>query len=264
MRPCFRLIQPNPPPSVRPPTPVVELMPSGVASAKACASLSKSASVHPGSTRAVRPTGSMRTERICDRSIKSPPSQTALPAMLWPPPRTATSSSFSRAKLTAPMASAAPAQRTITPGRRSIMAFQIDLAEVVAGVIRQVDGAAQAATQRLHVLGTNRCHPALERGKSYIRHARSSLAERPLATTSFGARGSSTAPRRTLTGNLPDGLICDCQRAPPRPSDQAGRVDPVAGGAGPLAQHVHACRAISLAPATRPSPSAMSTSPHLG
>ena len=41
----------------------------------------------------------------------------------------------------------------------------------------------------------------------------------------FGARGSSTAPRRTLTGNLPDGLICDCQRAPPRTSDQAGRVD---------------------------------------
>jgi hypothetical protein len=30
-------------------------------------------------------------ERICDRSIKSPPSQTALPTMLWPPPRTTTS-----------------------------------------------------------------------------------------------------------------------------------------------------------------------------
>jgi hypothetical protein len=112
-----------------PKLPVVELMPSGVASAKACASLSKSASGQPGSTRAVRPTGSMRTERIDDRSITSPPSQRALPAMLWPPPRTATSSSCSRAKLTARMASAVPAQPTITPGRRSIMAFQIDRAE---------------------------------------------------------------------------------------------------------------------------------------
>ena len=37
-----------------------------------------------------------------------PPSQTALPAMLWPPPRTARSSFSSRASLTASMTSAAP------------------------------------------------------------------------------------------------------------------------------------------------------------
>ena len=38
VRPCLRDSQPKPPPSVSPATPVVELMPSGVASPKACAS----------------------------------------------------------------------------------------------------------------------------------------------------------------------------------------------------------------------------------
>src|SRR6516164_1285879 len=82
----------EPPPSVRPATPVVELMPSGVASPKRCASLSKSARVAPGSTRAVRDARSTRTDFIKERSIRSPPSHTALPAMLWPPLRTARSS----------------------------------------------------------------------------------------------------------------------------------------------------------------------------
>ena len=44
---------------------------------------------------------STRTDFISDRSISRPPSQTALPAMLWPPPRTASSRSCSRANLTA-------------------------------------------------------------------------------------------------------------------------------------------------------------------
>lgn len=80
--PYFRVIHPNPPPSVRPATPVVELIPSGVARLNACASLSKSAKVAPGSTRAVPAVGSTRTEVIGERSTSKPPSQTAMPAML--------------------------------------------------------------------------------------------------------------------------------------------------------------------------------------
>ena len=123
--PNLRVVQPKPPPSVRPATPVVELMPSGVARPNACASLSKSASVAPGSTRAVRDAGSTWTDFISERSISRPPSQTALPAMLWPPPRTARRSFSSRANLTALMTSAAPRQRATKAGRRSIIAFQI-------------------------------------------------------------------------------------------------------------------------------------------
>jgi hypothetical protein len=53
-----------------------------------------------------------------------PPSQVPLPATLWPPPRTATSRSWARAKRTAATTSATPAQRAINAGRRSIEAFQ--------------------------------------------------------------------------------------------------------------------------------------------
>ncbi len=101
------------------------MMPRGVASPKACASLSKSPNVAPGSTKAVLAFGLTLTDFIRERSIMSPPSQTALPAMLWPPPRTARSRSCFRAKLTARITSAAPAQRTIKAGRLSIIAFQI-------------------------------------------------------------------------------------------------------------------------------------------
>ena len=52
VRPNLRLVQPKPPPSVRPAMPVVELMPVGVARPNACVSRSKSPSVAPGSTRA--------------------------------------------------------------------------------------------------------------------------------------------------------------------------------------------------------------------
>jgi hypothetical protein len=103
--------------------PVVELMPVGVVNPKACVSRSKSDSSAPGSTRATRAIGSTRTDFIADRSIIRPPSQAALPAMLWPPPLTASRSWCSRAKFTARMTSAAPAARTIAAGRRSIMPF---------------------------------------------------------------------------------------------------------------------------------------------
>ena len=125
MRPSFRLSHPNPPPSVSPAIPVVELIPSGVASPNDWASRSSSPSVTPGSTRAVRAAGSTRTDFMGVRSSSSPPSPTALPAMLWPPARTASASSWSRAKFTAAITSAAPAARTTRPGWRSIMAFQM-------------------------------------------------------------------------------------------------------------------------------------------
>ena len=53
-----------------------------------------------------------------------PPSQTARPAALCPPPRTATSRPCARATLTALTTSSVPAQRTISAGERSIMPFQ--------------------------------------------------------------------------------------------------------------------------------------------
>jgi len=62
--------------------PVVELMPVGTARPKVCVSRSTSPSVAPGPTQARRASGSTRTDFIGDRSISTPPSPTALPAML--------------------------------------------------------------------------------------------------------------------------------------------------------------------------------------
>jgi hypothetical protein len=52
----------------------------------------------------------------------------ALPAMLWPPPRTATGRRCSFAKASAASTSAVPLQRAISAGRRSIIAFHTILA----------------------------------------------------------------------------------------------------------------------------------------
>jgi hypothetical protein len=62
---------------------------------------------------------------MSERSISSPPSQTALPAMLWPPPRTATSRPCWVANFTHWTTSSAVLQRAISAGFRSIIAFQI-------------------------------------------------------------------------------------------------------------------------------------------
>lgn len=67
----------------------------------------------------------MRTLRIPERSIISPPSQTDWPERLCPPPRTAVSSSCARANSTERITSAAPAQRAMSAGRRSKAPFQI-------------------------------------------------------------------------------------------------------------------------------------------
>ena len=59
--PCLRMIQPIPPPSVSPATPVCVTMPDGTASPNACVSRSSSPSRTPACTRAVRCSGSTRT-----------------------------------------------------------------------------------------------------------------------------------------------------------------------------------------------------------
>ena len=54
--------------------------------------------------------------------MTTPPSLTAVPATLCPPPRTETGSPCSRANATAAITSALPVQRTTSAGRRSMIA----------------------------------------------------------------------------------------------------------------------------------------------
>ncbi len=122
--PYFRVRWPIPPPSVSPAIPVVEMIPPGAARPNAWVAWSRSPQVHPPSARAVRFSGSTRIPFIPDRSTTTPPSQTALPVTLWLPPRIATGSPCSRAKPTAAITSATPAQRAISAGLRSIIPFQ--------------------------------------------------------------------------------------------------------------------------------------------
>jgi len=103
--------------------PVLETTPNVVARPNACVSRSNSPNVRPVSARTVRRAGSTRMPFIVERSIMRPPSQTDLPATLWPPPRTETRRSCSLAKRTQAMASATPVHRATIAGRRSIMAL---------------------------------------------------------------------------------------------------------------------------------------------
>ena len=128
LRPYLPRSQPMPPARVRPPTPVAETTPPGVAKPWTCASRSKSPQVAPPWTRARRVLGSTCTAFIVDRSIRMPPSHEPLPAELWPPPRTAVSIPFSRAKFTASMTSAVPLHRAMSAGFLSNMPFQISRA----------------------------------------------------------------------------------------------------------------------------------------
>jgi hypothetical protein len=59
------------------------------------------------------------------KDMTMPPSQIEFPAMLWPAPWMAVRSSWRAAKRTASTASWALAQATISPGRLSIIAFQM-------------------------------------------------------------------------------------------------------------------------------------------
>jgi hypothetical protein len=110
-----------PPPSVTPAIPVVEAMLPVLARPKAFVAWSKSAQVAPPSARTVRRTGSTCTLLMVARSTTRPPSHIEKPGTLCPPPRTATSRSWARAKLTAAITSATAAQRTMSAGWRSII-----------------------------------------------------------------------------------------------------------------------------------------------
>ena len=88
MSPQRRISQPWPPPSVNPATPVDEMMPPVVARPNGSVARSKSFQVSPGSVTITRRAESTRAAFIAERSIIRPPSTTALPVTLWPPPRT--------------------------------------------------------------------------------------------------------------------------------------------------------------------------------
>ena len=126
--PCFLASQPTPPPRVKPATPVLDTTPAGTARPKTCGFTIQLPEQHAGLTRARRSLGSTWMPFMRDRSITIPPSHSARPPTLWPPPRTATSSPCSRAKRTAAITSARPLHRAISPGRLSMLAFQIFLA----------------------------------------------------------------------------------------------------------------------------------------
>src|SRR5262249_47174613 len=70
--------------------PVLLIRPPVVARPKASASWSRSRHSVPPSARRLCRFGSTRTLRIRERLSVNPPSQTALPETLWPPPRTGT------------------------------------------------------------------------------------------------------------------------------------------------------------------------------
>ena len=101
--------------------------------------------VAPPCARAVSAFGSTITARMSDRSIINPPSATACPAMLWPPPRTLIRRPRSRPKFTAATTSAVPRQRAIVPdgGRpsRSRPAAPRRIPDLLDG------GAAEGSTQ---------------------------------------------------------------------------------------------------------------------
>ncbi len=94
VRPHLRVRCPRPPPSVRPPTPVVEMIPLGVARPCSLVAASTSPQVQPPPTLAVRAPGSTATPFRPERSRTTPSSHVPNPAPLWPPPRTASKSSW--------------------------------------------------------------------------------------------------------------------------------------------------------------------------
>ena len=104
--------------------PVWLMTPPVVASPYSCAAASRSAHVAPPPQRARRAAGSTVTVRMAPRLIIRPSSPTDVPAKLWPPPRTAISSSRSRPSAIARATSPGVAQRAMSAGRRSMSAFQ--------------------------------------------------------------------------------------------------------------------------------------------
>ncbi len=112
-----------PPPRASPATPVSDMMPAGTISPCGAVAASTVPSRQPPPACTSLRSASTVTSRSPLRSMTRPPSEVALPATECPPQRTAGGSPCSRATLTAATTSAVLAQRRISPGRRSIMAF---------------------------------------------------------------------------------------------------------------------------------------------
>src|SRR3954465_11787700 len=75
-----------PPPSVSPPTPVVEMIPDGVARPCSAVFASTWPPVAPPPTRTLSEAGSTKTSSMPARSMTTPSSTTPSPPPLWPPP----------------------------------------------------------------------------------------------------------------------------------------------------------------------------------
>ena len=90
VRPHLRVRWPMPPPRLRPPTPVVEMMPAGTACPYSCVALSTSRQSAPPPTLTVCGFASTCTCFMRAMSMTRPSSQMPRPPALWPPPRMAT------------------------------------------------------------------------------------------------------------------------------------------------------------------------------
>ena len=119
--PYLRARKPIPPPSVMPPMPTEPVSPKPVARPCSPAAFVYSPAVSPVSAHAVRPSASMSSAFIADRSRTMPPSETPKPGPLWPPLRTASSLPESRASDTTAATSRASTGRTTTAGCRSML-----------------------------------------------------------------------------------------------------------------------------------------------
>jgi hypothetical protein len=105
--------------------PVVVLMPIGTATPLGRVALSTSPSSAPGSTMTLRPSWLSRTARRRPWSITTPPSTSALPDTLCPPPLIETGRPASVAKASARRESSSVAHLATRAGRRSIIRFQM-------------------------------------------------------------------------------------------------------------------------------------------
>ena len=114
---------PTPPPSVRPPTPVVEITPAGTTSPCSAVAASTWPSFAPPCTCTVEASGSTITASICDRSITTPSSTLPSPPPLCPPDRIASRNPRLRANAIVEATSCSSAQYAIATGCLSIIAL---------------------------------------------------------------------------------------------------------------------------------------------
>ena len=143
--PCLRVRWPRPPPSVRPPTPVVEMIPLGVASPNSCVARSTSPQVQPPATRTVARCGidvdpAHRREVEHDAVVAH--AETRRRCVRRRAPRAG--SPCSRAKRMVRATSSVLAQRAISAGVAVDHGVEDRAGLVVAGVLRTDQGALEA------------------------------------------------------------------------------------------------------------------------